>query len=98
MPMISKQVTRGMLARKVFLSPDLAFKVHEERIVANQQALENFISNYSASHVVTWLDLPVNCRRSEFVLIIKRVHPELGKYMSIKIWHKYQDDLVGAGA
>lgn len=94
-----KEATKGMLSRKVYLDPAMAYHVKEQRIVLDSSTkLESWIASAHASHRITWLDLPAVCKKAAKVLLILRDHPQLGRFALFKVWHDTYDELTGSGA
>lgn len=80
------------LSRRIWLHPDLAYQVREERNlvegVEKNGVLLAHINSYSreAGWTHCWFNVRRACEQAKSVEIIKRTHPTLGKFILFRVW------------
>lgn len=79
----------NVIRKRVFLPPELASEVHEERFVTSSKVeLNNWINNYTYKEGWSrcWIDLPAVVKGAESVEVILRRHKKLGQFILFKVW------------
>lgn len=79
----------NILRKRVFLPPELAAEVHEERFVTTSRGeLNNWINNYTYKEGWSrcWIDLPAVVKGAASVEVILRRHKKLGAFILFKVY------------